>query len=124
MDSKIIDLIRSEDQEKIDVVKQIIKYHPGYGVERGYSWYVGGMKDTGEWKVETLFSARLVELEIFLNELLEIDRKVEEQRKEQERIANLSKKDQDKILKERWEQEKNMFDQFWNEKTTFLMWGK
>lgn len=54
------------------VINEICKSHPGAGVEKGYSWYIGGMADTGEWlpeKMKVIAIRHLDELKQFLLQL-------------------------------------------------------
>lgn len=41
--------ILESNQDKFDLVESIIKLHPGHGTRLGWSWYIGGMSDTGGW---------------------------------------------------------------------------
>lgn len=51
-----------ENEEKLEVIDTITDFHPGMGTEMGWSWYVGGMRDTGEWKTEVLLKIPLYTL--------------------------------------------------------------
>lgn len=43
--------IKEESREdKESIIREICTHHPSRGVEKGWSWYVGGMRDTGEKK--------------------------------------------------------------------------
>lgn len=41
-------------EDKLDLIDELVKYHPAYGVSLGWSEYVGGMADTGRWFYEKL----------------------------------------------------------------------
>jgi len=57
--------------DKLELIEKIIDFHPAYeaGTKRGWSWYVGGMKDTGEWYFRKLLTASIEELQQCLDEL-------------------------------------------------------
>lgn len=61
-------------EEKVLLINKIAHFHPASGVDRGWSWYVGGMRDTGDWYFRKLYEAPTEELQLFLNELEEAKR--------------------------------------------------
>jgi hypothetical protein len=61
-------------EEKVVLVNKIIRFHPASGVDKGWSWYVGGMRDTGDWYQDKLYVAPIKDLYLFLNELEEGER--------------------------------------------------
>lgn len=67
--------------QKIEIINQIMQRHPSAGVEKGWSTYVGGMADTGSWDRYKMQLRTREELQAFLNELLEGERKAELRRK-------------------------------------------
>ena len=83
--------------EKEEIIKEIMTYHPGHGTDHGWSWYVGGMRDTGDWYSDKLREVREHELEVFLCTLKEEQRKVEERFKESQRISKLPQEEQERI---------------------------
>ena len=60
----------NETDNKIKIIDEIIKRHPSYGVKRGWSDYVGGMKDSGEWYFRKMLDESEYELRTFLNYLI------------------------------------------------------
>lgn len=58
---------------KIELIKKITEYHPANqaGRKRGWSHYVGGMADTGDWYFRKLLDASETDLQNCLNELIE-----------------------------------------------------
>jgi hypothetical protein len=56
-------------EEKITVIDEIVKLHPALGVEKGWSTYTGGMKDSGEWYYRKMLDVNLGELKIFLENI-------------------------------------------------------
>lgn len=58
---------------KIELIRKIHSFHPAYdaGIKRGWSTYVGGMTDTGEWNFWKMYDASIEELEQCLAELEE-----------------------------------------------------
>lgn len=57
-------------EEKIKIIDEICKHHPASGVEKGWSWYVGGMKDSGAWYFRKMLDAPIEELQAFLRQLI------------------------------------------------------
>ena len=57
---------------ELELIKKITSYHPAYtaGTRRGWSYYVGGMMDTGNWYYHKLLDASIEELEACLAELV------------------------------------------------------
>lgn len=65
---KLIDIKKQSDQ-KLMLIDEIRDLHPAFGVEKGWSRYVGGLGDTGEWFLEKLLKASEEELEEFYESL-------------------------------------------------------
>jgi hypothetical protein len=68
-------MVMGQAEDKIGLIKKIIAFHPAYepGRKRGWSWYVGGMRDTGDWDFRKLMDATEAELNQCLQELEEIE---------------------------------------------------
>jgi len=60
-------------EEKVLVINKIANFHPACGVDKGWSWYVGGMQDSGDWYKDKMYSVPIEELQLFLNELEEAE---------------------------------------------------
>lgn len=60
---------------KIKIIDKIAKRHPSYGTDKGWSWYVGGMRDTGEWNIRKMLDVPKSELKAFLNEIIKEENK-------------------------------------------------
>ena len=58
-------------EKKWKLIQNIIDQHPHCGVEKGWSWYTGGMKDTGGWFAGKLMDASIEELQEFLDKIVE-----------------------------------------------------
>lgn len=60
-----------ETLDKVGLIKKIIEYHPASeaGIRRGWSYYIGGMRDTGDWNFRKLLDVTDGELNVCLNEL-------------------------------------------------------
>lgn len=60
-------------EQKIKLVKEISEFHPGYsaGKKYGFSYYVGGMADTGGWHTMKMLEAPDQQLLACLEELKE-----------------------------------------------------
>lgn len=58
--------------DKIELIKAITSYHPGYkaGTEREWSYYIGGMTDTGGWRYNKLLDASEKDLQACLDDLI------------------------------------------------------
>ena len=63
-----------ETDNKIEIIKKIQEHHPGQdpGQKRGWSWYTGGMADTGGWHTMKMLDANIADLEACLKELEDI----------------------------------------------------
>lgn len=61
-------------EEKINVIRKIQEFHPGHspGIDRGWSYYVGGMMDSGDWLTFKMFDAPDEEVQKCLEELIAI----------------------------------------------------
>lgn len=109
-------------EEKIKLIDKIVKKHPSYGVEKGWSEYTGGMKDSGSWFFREMLDVPTDELQDFLKSIEEYENKPEIELTEQEKIdskiiVNLSgggwttKLNQDKL------------EEYFNEKMNKLLFG-
>jgi len=56
-------------EEKIKIIDEIVKRHPSYGIENGWSYYTGGMADTGDWYFRKMLDEPIGTLKSFLDEL-------------------------------------------------------
>lgn len=52
-------------EEKIALIDKICKFHPSLGVEKGWSHYTGGMKDSGSWHFRQMLNVPIEELQEF-----------------------------------------------------------
>lgn len=57
-------------EDKIRLIDEIVKRHPSYGVDKGWSYYVGGMKDTGDWYFRKMLDIPIEELQAFLDSII------------------------------------------------------
>lgn len=76
--------------ERYHIVKEIIKRHPAMGVERGWSWYIGGMRDTGAWYVDKMLEVPAFELQAFLTAIVTEENKPPRPHTEEE-LADMKK---------------------------------
>lgn len=67
-------------QDKIKLIDEICEKHPSYGVDKRWSKYVGGMKDTGQWFFRKMLDVPQEELQEFLNGIILKENEVEERR--------------------------------------------
>ena len=56
-------------EEKLKIIDKICSFHPHYGVEKRWSDYTGGMKDSGEWHVRRMLDASIEGLKSFLDKI-------------------------------------------------------
>lgn len=79
---KLLKIIQTVSPDKARIIDQITDFHPGQGVKLDWAWYVGGMKDTGDWYIDKLIEVPQEVLEEKLNqwkiEKEEADRKQKE----------------------------------------------
>jgi hypothetical protein len=57
-----------DNEEKIQVIDQIMEFHPSYGGDFGWSTYIGGMADTGRWFPEKMLTVNVAVLKMRLKE--------------------------------------------------------
>jgi len=58
-------------KKKIQLIDKICENHPSYGTEKGWSKYVGGMEDTGEWFFRKMLDVPIEELRAFYDKIEE-----------------------------------------------------
>ena len=54
-------------QDKLKIIDEIVKFHPSLGVDKGWSHYTGGMKDSGDWYLRKMLDVSIEELKLFLD---------------------------------------------------------
>ena len=54
-------------KNKLKIIDEIVKLHPSLGVNKGWSYYTGGMKDSGDWYLRKMLDVPIEELKLFLN---------------------------------------------------------
>ena len=57
-------------ENKIKIIDAICERHPSYGIEKGWSEYTGGMKDTGQWFFRKMLNCAEEELQSFLDNII------------------------------------------------------
>lgn len=57
-------------EDKIKLIDEIVKKHPSYGVSKGWSYYVGGMNDSGDWYFRKMLDISIEELTAFLYDII------------------------------------------------------
>lgn len=57
-------------EEKVRIIDEIVKNHPSIGVEKGWSHYTGGMKDSGAWYFRKMLDVDIEDLKSFLSEIV------------------------------------------------------
>jgi hypothetical protein len=113
---------------KLELIKEFNKYHPGYGVEWGYSTYVGGVADTGYWLHEVLINESEDILKLRLEELEHIQKKSDERNrerlKEYERVKSLPPEEQKEYYINQRKQIDEEFRKMFQKYENYLMWGE
>lgn len=106
--------------DKFKIIKEIQKHHPGYGTEKGWSWYRGGMEDTGAWLWDAMVEENDDVLKAFLDKLNKME---EDRKKEAERWNSLS--DEEQVMETRLEmiRQKQALLQMAKDQENYLMWG-
>jgi hypothetical protein len=72
-------------ENKIEIISAICRRHPTYGTEKGWSEYVGGMADTGQWYFRKMLDCTEEELQLFLDSIIAEENKPIEPLTEQEK---------------------------------------
>lgn len=54
-------------EQKLKIIDEIVKFHPSLGVDKGWSHYTGGMKDSGDWYLRKMLDVPIEELKLFLD---------------------------------------------------------
>jgi hypothetical protein len=57
-------------ESKIKLIDEIVKLHPSAGTKRGWSYYTGGMADTGDWYYRKMMDVPVEELQKFLDDYI------------------------------------------------------
>jgi hypothetical protein len=84
-------------EEKLKIIDKITAKHPGYGVDRGWSHYTGGMKDSGDWYVRLMLDASLDDLQAFWDDILAQEAASDAiTKQEEERRAALTQEERDR----------------------------
>lgn len=108
-------------ENKIKIIKEIVKFHPSNRTKEGYSYYIGGMADTGAWCWEKMIDEPKEKLQEFLNNLNFEKIKNEKEQAERDTLkAELGEKEyyrRCKIVEE------NALKDFIKKEEMALMWG-
>ncbi len=71
-------------EDKIKIIDSICERHPAYGVDKGWSWYQGGMRDTGAWYFRKMLDVEYSKLNAFLEDIIKQENAPKEVLTEQE----------------------------------------
>lgn len=108
-------------ENKIKLIKEIVKFHPSEGTKIGYSWYTGGMADTGSWYWEKMIDEPEHKLQEFLDRLnLEKSNNEKEQARRDAIKAELG---EDEYYRRCRIVEENALKDFFKREEMALMWG-
>src|SRR5690242_11113659 len=99
---------------KQELIKEFNKYHPGYGVEWGYSTYIGGMTDSGHWLTDVLLNEPIDTLKFrlsILNRQQEENDEFNKKRLEEyERVKQLTVAEQEEYYRNQEQEIKKRFE--------------
>ena len=115
-----------QNKEKLPLIDEIMAFHPGMGTQLGWSWYVGGMKDSGEWKMEVLLQVPYNTLLVTLGKWTKEAAEVKAERKEED-AKRQRYKDEGRLEEyytEMAEREKQARQNLKNKIENQLIWGK
>ncbi len=107
---------------KVKIIKEIVKFHPGLGADIGYSWYRGGLGDTGDWYWEKMIDEPIERLESFLEQLVEGKKQGDLQREADKRLRE--ELGEEAYFKKVQKDNEDAIREHFREEERFLMWGK
>jgi hypothetical protein len=87
MDGKLLKRIREADGDQIDLISKVLQLHPGYGTQIGWSYYVGGLGDHGNWHLDILLNQRTIDLQHFLDQTAASDARADAESKRREKMT-------------------------------------
>jgi|6_EtaG_2_1085325.scaffolds.fasta_scaffold35808_3 hypothetical protein len=100
-------------KKKLKIIDEICKRHPASGVEKGWSEYTGGMKDTGSWFVRKMLDCSKKELQEFLDKKIEEESKPREETKYSGKVvwcgSNWIQEEEAKFIQNMEEQSERIF---------------
>jgi hypothetical protein len=103
-----------ENEEKIPLIDRITEYHPAMGTDLGWSYYIGGMRDTGEWYVEKLL----------LESKERLQGQIQKWQLEEIQLKEMAEKWAKKTLEEQQEEISKQMKKLHWEFERKLIWGK
>lgn len=118
---KLLTIIETVSHRQARVIDAIMEFHPGYGTEKGYSWYTGGMKDTGAWYLDKLIEEDVKVLEFLLKELQESERQSQRDREEQEMLRIQIGDEAYREMK--WKKEQEGWKKLGQDMEAAILWG-
>ncbi len=114
----------SNTDEKLIIIDEIVTKHPSYGVDKGWSYYVGGMKDSGDWYFRKMLDVPIEELKSFLNGVIEQETKAKvpkEYTEEEKKDMGIWHKEGNMVYSE---YHRKQFEKFNREISSKLFFGK
>lgn len=108
-------------ENKVNIIKQIVKFHPSEGVKEKYSWYTGGMADTGSWYWEKMIDEPDWKLQQFLDKLNA--EKVSNEKEQARRNALKTELGEEEYYRRIRIVEENAMKDFFKQEEMALMWG-
>ena len=122
---KLLEIIQTVPPDKARVIDQVMELHPAYGIEKGWSWYVGGMRDSGEWQLDKLIQADWKELEEFLEYHITKDKETDRKHQEwREKWSKMTTEERRQWQIDNWNKEQEALKNIREQMEMRIMWGK
>ena len=112
-------------ENKEEIIKLITtNLHPGYGVDKGWSWYVGGMRDTGAWYLQKLEEIDESELSTFYHTTKQAEEEsLRQQRERLDKISKMTEEEKSEFFQREQEEQERLWKELIDLKNNRLMWG-
>lgn len=110
-----------DDNYKNYLIEELCKEHPGHGVNKGWSTYIGGMTDTGHWHRDIMEKATVTELN---DRLLQIQAHSREERKRIKEYESLTEAEKWERYRQEMVKQEEARRSFLQKKNSALFLGK
>lgn len=123
--SELYELL-DQNKEKLPIIDRIMEYHPGKGTDLGWSWYIGGLKDEGDWRLEILLKVPYAYL-LFTVDKWDSEREVNEKLSAEEELKMKKYAAEGRLheyYKEKIEEERKLWEEVKDKFEKQLLWGK
>jgi hypothetical protein len=121
--------------DRQQLIKAICEHHPAQGTKEGYSWYIGGMADTGAWLPDKMHYMYMYDDSPYKQLLLKLEQDKEKGNKwnienlyEYYRMEGLPEPERTETRNKRFvenqEKEKTAWNKIIEDIEMYAMWGK